>query len=233
MGKILCLDFEDECKTFVTGSNLGWIGIWDIPERSYRRGFPIVDPATKRAEPMDMIRDIAGESILITYCYKTQHLLLVQDAVGEGYSHHGILNPKVQLLGHNSKSKGNVTSLKVESGLQHLLATFENGSVSIWNLRSGSIEHEISPPQRPSGRPFAGSIFIDEFCTYMAYLTENKKAIEFYSMCWDHDVLKIEKVAQPPPSSRAAKRKGLATRLGRPKPSTRRPGLHHEVNGDN
>ena len=27
---MISLDFENECKTFITGTNLGWIVVWDL-----------------------------------------------------------------------------------------------------------------------------------------------------------------------------------------------------------
>lgn len=42
MGQILTLDFEEKCVTFVTGTSLGWIQIWDLQNKSMTRRFRTV-----------------------------------------------------------------------------------------------------------------------------------------------------------------------------------------------
>lgn len=33
-GKINCLDFEDNCQTFVTGTSMGWIVTWKLEDKA-------------------------------------------------------------------------------------------------------------------------------------------------------------------------------------------------------
>ena len=46
MGQILSLDFENSCKTFVVGTQLGWICLWDFSERAMRYRIRVKNIAT-------------------------------------------------------------------------------------------------------------------------------------------------------------------------------------------
>ena len=71
-GKILCVDFEDKCETFVTGTNSGWVCCWDIHDRVIKHSFRVVNPTSKRPEAVNLIRDINEERIIVTYSYLSQ-----------------------------------------------------------------------------------------------------------------------------------------------------------------
>ena len=39
LGKFTSIDFDDKCKTFVTGTNMGWICVWDLVKREFLSKF--------------------------------------------------------------------------------------------------------------------------------------------------------------------------------------------------
>jgi hypothetical protein len=69
-GKFISIDFEDSCESFVSGHNTGYVCCWNIAKQERpSQAFRIINPITKRAEPIDFIRCIGNGKIIITYSY--------------------------------------------------------------------------------------------------------------------------------------------------------------------
>ena len=52
------------------------------------------------------------------------------------------------MLEHDSKSKGGLQNISVESSGFFACMSFENGSISIFDLRDGNLHKEVDPMER-------------------------------------------------------------------------------------
>jgi len=75
LGQILCLDFEPTGTSFVTGSQTGWICIWDLEEKTLLRKFPLINPdPPKGAERCNLVRAPMTNRTIYCYNVKSQNL---------------------------------------------------------------------------------------------------------------------------------------------------------------
>ena len=44
MGQVLCLDFEKNAKTFITGTQCGWVCVWDLNDRVLKHRVRVKNP---------------------------------------------------------------------------------------------------------------------------------------------------------------------------------------------
>lgn len=104
MGKICCLDFEDKCVTFVTGTENGWIQIWDLQNKCLIRRFRLFDPISKKVLPCNIIRVLKAERAVISYNLRTRSLLItkVLRRTAEDKSNEGSMSAR----SNNSAKKG-------------------------------------------------------------------------------------------------------------------------------
>ena len=64
--------------TFVVGTDIGWIQIWDLKNKSLIRRFRLVDPLYKKIVPVNMIRVLKMERAFITYNVLTRSLIITK-----------------------------------------------------------------------------------------------------------------------------------------------------------
>jgi hypothetical protein len=74
MGKLISLDFENKCKTFITGTNLGWVCIWNLEEKELMSTFQIRNEITGRPDVCNLLRNHDGENTVLAYSNKTMNL---------------------------------------------------------------------------------------------------------------------------------------------------------------
>jgi len=74
LGKLISLDFENKCKTFITGTNLGWICIWNLEDKELMSKFQIRNEITRRPDVCNLLRDHDGENTVLSYSNKTMNL---------------------------------------------------------------------------------------------------------------------------------------------------------------
>ena len=106
------------------------------------------------------------------------------------------MNPHIRLLDSDDQNiKGCLLNMNVEVSNLYLACSFENGSISIYDLREGVISKELPPMERcfVNILPFNAQIQIDDNCTFAAYLDQNQRDIIFYTFDWDLKVKKLEK----------------------------------------
>lgn len=76
LGKIISLDFENDLKTFITGTNLGWICVWDLENKQHLRKFQVLDGT--RPDQCNLVRDFSNEKIIVSYSNKTMNLYIAK-----------------------------------------------------------------------------------------------------------------------------------------------------------
>ena len=74
LGKLISLDFENQCKTFITGTNLGWVCIWNLDDKELMSKFQVRDEITRRPDVCNLLRDHDGENTVLSYSNKTMNL---------------------------------------------------------------------------------------------------------------------------------------------------------------
>lgn len=86
-----CIDFEDKCLTFVSGTNIGNVCIWNLEERAMTHTVRVINPKTRRPQVIDLIRNIDHERKFVTFDFITQTLCITMD---EDQDEPEIVNPK-------------------------------------------------------------------------------------------------------------------------------------------
>ena len=76
MGQITCIDFEQNCQTFVAGTNIGWIQIWDMNKKTILRRFRSIDPITKQPDVINFIKVNQQEKTIFSYNVTTMQLYM-------------------------------------------------------------------------------------------------------------------------------------------------------------
>lgn len=64
LGKLTALDFENECSTFITATNQGWICVWNLGEKQLAKKFklPLETP-----DGCNLLRNYFAETHIISY----------------------------------------------------------------------------------------------------------------------------------------------------------------------
>ena len=57
-GQQQCMDFDDDGVTMVTGTNAGWVLVWNISERKLRQKTILTNPNNDKPLNISMVRDI-------------------------------------------------------------------------------------------------------------------------------------------------------------------------------
>lgn len=76
MGQIINLDFGQECLTFVTGTSLGWIQIWDLQNKCLLRRFRTCEPISKKFYVPNLVRTLTMDRAIISYSILTRQLVI-------------------------------------------------------------------------------------------------------------------------------------------------------------
>lgn len=77
-GKINCMDFEDHGTHLITGTNLGWILIWNINEKNIVKQIQIFDPIINKPMNISQIREIIDEKTIIAHSKQTNTLVATE-----------------------------------------------------------------------------------------------------------------------------------------------------------
>jgi hypothetical protein len=141
LGKITSLDFGASSLSFATGSNIGNVGIWNITDKHLEWTIKIRHPKTKSRENISMIRALHREQVIITYSLKSQSLLLTQDQKQQSR----IKRPVTTQLAFDPSVKGDLKDLAIDPCTTWIAATFENGSVTLYNRLLLVSVYELAP----------------------------------------------------------------------------------------
>lgn len=76
MGQVLNLDFEADCLTFVTGTSLGWIQIWDLQNKCLLRRFRTCEPIREKFYVPNLVKVLKDEKTVISYSIMTKQLVI-------------------------------------------------------------------------------------------------------------------------------------------------------------
>ena len=75
-GKMISLDFENKCKTFITGTNLGWIVVWDLLNKCKLNAIQVLN--NERPDQCNLIRDFSNERVIVSYSNKSMNLYVTK-----------------------------------------------------------------------------------------------------------------------------------------------------------
>ena len=148
-------------------------------------------------EVLTHLRAINDEVQIAAYSMKTRHLMVIQDRKQrlEDNPRQSTDEPLVTLLKHDSDTKGSLKEMKVEGAQRYLVASFQNGSLSVYDLRTLSMVKSFGPMSECllNDQPYQSNMMIDESVTYLAYLHRDRKQVNFVTFDWDYEVKKLEK----------------------------------------
>ena len=129
-------------------------------------------------EVLTHLRAINDEVQIAAYSMRTRHLLIIQDNNPDSSNpKQSKEEPRVTLLQHDSDTKGNLKEMKVEGAQRYLVTSFQNGSLSVYDLRTLEMVKNIHPMSECliNNQPFQSNVMIDECVTYLAYLHRDGK----------------------------------------------------------
>lgn len=75
LGKLKALDFENECSTFITATNQGWICVWHLGDKQLTRKFRL---SYETPDGCDLLRDYFKETYIISYSNSSMNLYLTR-----------------------------------------------------------------------------------------------------------------------------------------------------------
>ena len=112
-----------------------------------------------------------------------------------------VMKPRIKKMDFDKDTKGTLLNFHVDGSESYLVASFENGSISIFDIKQGNILRELPPLERCliNGMVKNTQVVIDDECTFIAYLSPDQKEVIFYTMEWNMTVTKLKK---PPNASK-------------------------------
>ena len=85
-------------------------------------------------EVLTHLRAINDEVHIAAYSMKTRHLMVIRESPKQSTDEE--TKPLVTLLKHDSDTKGSLKEMKVEGAQRYLVTSFQNGSFSVYDLRT-------------------------------------------------------------------------------------------------
>lgn len=147
---------------------------------------------TKAPVSIDMVLNVREIDKYIIYSHKTEELMII-NSVFKNQANKDWYPQKdfnQHTLPFDSEKKGKVRQLKKcgHEELMFLVAGFENNSILVYSLNTGYLEREVNQSTTMRCLGIENTLFIDDNCTYFAYMGQNKRQISFSIFEWDYKV---------------------------------------------
>lgn len=121
-GQHRCFDFEQECASFVSGTTLGYLCLWNLKDRKLESHLPVRDYKSGKLSPIDKVFYVKEADLIVTFSLSTQSLMCVK-----GFK-------EFIPLEYDARTCGNVVTMRRTESLRQLVVGFETCSVAVFSL---------------------------------------------------------------------------------------------------
>ena len=207
----------------MAGSKLGYLCFFDMLDKYMVCHVQVKNKKTKVPICIDMVLNLREIDKYAVYSRKTQELILIYGVFRNNHNKdwYPQRDYSQHVLPFDREGKGKVRQMKKcgHEELMYLVVGFENNSILVFDMNTGHLEREVNQSNTMRCLGIENTLFIDDNCTYFAYMGQNKRQISFSIFEWDYKVRVINQ------QNTHSFRKSTIRKIQSPKNENSRPQL--------